>query len=49
MGEPSLLYDHRFNLKPNYTSNKTYENFDLNLNKTRHLIKNFNVKKFYEN
>jgi hypothetical protein len=35
-------------LKPNFTSSKIDKNVDLNLNKTRHLIENFNVRKFYE-
>jgi len=35
-------------LKPNFASNKSDENADLNLSKIRQQIENFNIGKFYE-
>jgi hypothetical protein len=35
-------------LKPNPISSKIVNNSGSNLNKIRHLIENFNIRKFYE-
>ena len=35
-------------LRPSFASSESDKNADLNLSKIRHLIKNFNIRKFYE-